>query len=170
MANFNKLLSRKKDKLLTGFTLIEAVVVTFIVIVGIIGVLTVSQHAVLIVYDARDKLTAVYLAKEGAEIVRNIRDRNFLRGYPWKTGLDSGVFMAAFDNPELITPYLSIPLLINANGFYNYTTGTSTKFKRKINLTHLTDPDRIRSEIKVYWTDRGRTYNVTLEENLYNWR
>ena len=169
-------LSKKKKEqyqekqLLTGFTIIELMITIFVILVGVAGVLVVIQHSIRAIAVSSDRFIAAYLAKEGMEIVRNIRDRNFLRGDLWDTGLSHGNFMADFDDPELNSYVVNTPLRINEDGFFNYGTGTPTRFKRKISLTHLTGPERISSVVKVYWIDRGIIHNVEVKEVLYNWR
>jgi hypothetical protein len=148
-----------------GFTMLEAVIATFVVMIGIIGLLIASQSSVLIVYLARDRLTAAYLAKEGIEIVRNIRDENWLRLRVWNSGLSPGNYMVDFDDTTLSSYIANTPLRINPNGFYNYTIGIPTKFTRKITIANI-NPDSIRVNIQVTWKD----YVFLLEENLYNWR
>ena len=162
-----KFLTEKKNQ--KGFTLLEAVVATTIVMVGIVGVLIVSQDAVLIVYDARDKLTAAYLAKEGAEIVRNIRDENWLRGKAWSTGLLNGSWEADYDDHTL-TNWAGTFLRINpTTRIFSYEVVAGDKvtiFTRKITIDSLAPDDGIKVRVDVSWRD----YIFSLEENLYNWR
>lgn len=136
--------------------MLEAVIATSVVTIGIIGLLITSQHSVLIVYLARDRLTAAYLAKEGMETIRNRRDENFLRARPWDEGIASTV---------------TTTLLIDADRFYNYTIGVPTKFTRRITISPISIPgipagNVIRAEVWVNW----ETYTFLLEENLHNWR
>jgi len=146
----------KKNRSNKGFTLLETVVSTSIIMIAVISLLIVSQDTILIIFLARDRLTAAYLAKEGMETIRNRRDQNFLRGRPWSEGISSTA---------------TTTLLIDADRFYNYTTGTATKFNRSLNITFI-NPDIIRVRAVVGWDVRpgfaGHTFVV--EENLYNWR
>lgn len=155
-----------------GFTLLETVIATFIVTVGIIGILIVSQDSVLIVYQARDRLTAAYLAKEGMEIVRNIRDDNWLQTPPraWNAELTAGSHMASFNDRTLQSYVINTPLLINAGGFYNYASGgRTTKFTRRIIISSVPEVpggNAIRVNVQVNWRDQS----FSVEEILYNWR
>ena len=160
-----------------GFTLLEAVISTSIVMIGIMGILIISQYMALIVYDARDKLTAVYLAKEGVEIVRNIRDTNFLKiqageaGVVWNTGLDSGIYEAQYNSENLIDWGGNLEYLkIDGDGFYNYINGTTTIFRRKIIISDLSGVEGIKVEVRVEWPDQlNQPPNIfEIEENLYN--
>jgi hypothetical protein len=158
----------KKNK---GFTMLEAVIATSIVIIGIMGILIVSQNTVLIIYFTRDRFTAAYLAKEGMEIVRNIRDENLIQSPPrlWNHGLLCPTppcnFMAQFNDATLRSYVTGTSLRINPDGFYNYDIGTLTKFTRRITITNI-GPDSIRVNVRVNWD----AHTFLLEENLYNWR
>jgi len=52
-------------------------------------------------------------------------------------------------------------------GFYNYETGTLTKFKRKITIT-FPNPDVMEVEVEVSW--KGKYSPLKVKEALYNWR
>ena len=76
---------------LMGFTIIEVIITIFIVVVGLLAVYGVLSRVVSDINTASTRLTAAYLAQEGIEIVRNLRDRNLLYsidpGVPWDYGL-----------------------------------------------------------------------------------
>lgn len=59
-----------------GFTLVEALVAIMILAFAIVGPFTLSAQSLRASRDARDELTATYLASEAIEIVHNIRDNN----------------------------------------------------------------------------------------------
>ena len=152
-----------------GFTLLEVIIAIFVITVGTMGILVVSQDSMRIISISSSRLTAAYLAKEGMEIVRNIRDNNWLRGAVWNTGLSSGVYEAQHDSPSLTPWGGSLEFLnIDTAGFYSYATSTQTKFKRKIITTSTVDV--IEVGVEVIWTERGRSYEFLVEEKLYNWR
>jgi Tfp pilus assembly protein PilV len=137
----------------TGFTLLGTVIAIAIVLIGTLSILTLSKQSLLIIYEASDKLIAVYLAKEGMELVRNERDQNWLRGgVAWNEGIES----------------ISLQNLKIDNNFYNYVTGTPTIFSRKTTITTLLPdkPNKLRVEVEVKW--RNRSFRIV--ENLHNWR
>ncbi len=61
-----------------GFTLLETLVAVTILVLAVAGPLTVAGRALVAAQNARDQLTASYLAQEGIEYVRAARDREFL--------------------------------------------------------------------------------------------
>ncbi len=64
-----------------GFTLIETLVAVTIVTLATVGPLTVANSTLVATYNAREQLTASYLAQEGIEYVRAIRDNAYLDAY-----------------------------------------------------------------------------------------
>ncbi len=67
-----------------AFTLIETLVAISILTLAIAGPLTTANRALVAAEISRDQLTASYLAQEGVEYVRMVRDDAYLDAY--KTG------------------------------------------------------------------------------------
>lgn len=65
----------------SGFTLIETMVAISILTLSIAGPLYTASRAIVAAETARDQLTASYLAQEGIEYVRMMRDDVFLATY-----------------------------------------------------------------------------------------
>jgi len=61
-----------------GFTLVETLVAITILLIAIAGPLTIASKGLNGAYYARDQITAYYLAQEGIEYIRNVRDTNSL--------------------------------------------------------------------------------------------
>jgi prepilin-type N-terminal cleavage/methylation domain-containing protein len=155
-----------------GFTLLEMMIASFVIVVGLTAVVTLMLRAAVSVQSASSRLTAVYLAQEGLEIVRNIRDSNWLAqrdnpGILWDQNISlCSTCQADFDDPAL-TRYFGSRLRING-GFYNYTSGANTKFTRLIIITTLTDTLQV--SVRVRWVEKGVSQIVSVDEHLYNWR
>ena len=64
-----------------GFTLIEAMIAVTIITFAIAGPLFVASRSLVAAEVARDQLTASYLAQEGIEYVRAMRDDEYLIAY-----------------------------------------------------------------------------------------
>jgi len=158
-----------------GFTLIEVLIAIFLITTGVIGAFTLIQQVISSISVSSSKLTAAYLAQEGIEIVRNIRDTNWLeqREPPileWDEGLDVGDWEADYETQNLTQPYTGDGdfLNIDANGFYSYSLGIPTKFKRKISI-EKPNPDILRVSAQIQWEERGRTHTIEVRENFYKW-
>jgi len=80
-----------------GFTILEVIISILVVTIGVLSVYTVTQQIVSYTYHSAFRLTAVYLGEEGIEIVRNIRDTNWLKGVAWNNGLGVGAWEADYN-------------------------------------------------------------------------
>ncbi len=68
--------NKKKGSL--GFTLIETMIAIAILVLAILGPLTIAANALHSAYFASDQVTAFYLAQEGIEYMRFLRDNDFI--------------------------------------------------------------------------------------------
>ncbi len=69
-----------------GFTLIEAMVAIAIIALAIVGPMYAANSSIVAAELASDQLTASYLAQEGIEYVRTMRDDAYLSAYAANTG------------------------------------------------------------------------------------
>ena len=71
----------------------EVLVAVLVISIGVAASYIAVQRIFAYSFSASRRLTAAYLAKEGIEIVRNIRDTNWIEGESWDRGLvDDGGF------------------------------------------------------------------------------
>lgn len=64
-----------------AFTLLETMIAVTIITLAVAGPLYTASRAVVASQIAKDQLTASYLAQEGIEYVRRMRDDEFLKAY-----------------------------------------------------------------------------------------
>ena len=128
-----------------GFTLIEIVVAIFLLTVGTMGAFSLIQQTIAFTSIASAQLAATYLAQEGIETIRNIRDSNFLANSTWDNGLASSDWQVV-----------------------NFLDGSQSNFQRKITITSG-GSDILEVSVEVSWSERGRTHQVTVATELYNW-
>lgn len=176
----------------------EVIVAIFFIATGIIGSYILINSTIFSTTHASNKFTATYLAQEGIEIVRNIRDTNWLENpvAPFDAGLnDCAGNCTGDDNEGCIADY-TVPLFWGVNADlsdpsspnitgpftnnkllkldpfvgYSYLLGNDTKFRRQINITPLINPPRLAICVWVGWEERGFDHIVTVSENLYDWR
>lgn len=81
-------MSYNKRKL-KGFLLAEVLVASFVLIIGLLATSALITTSLRNSFDNRDSIIAIELAQEGIELVRNVRDNNFISG---------GTGFAAFSN------------------------------------------------------------------------
>ncbi|MBI2098574.1 MAG: hypothetical protein HYT49_02855 [Candidatus Wildermuthbacteria bacterium] len=182
----------KKVQSENGFTILEIIAATFVVVLVVGGVYSLVVFNLRVSGDVARNLEAAYLAQEGIEVVRNLRDTNFLairyalcdpfqNPNAWKGVIDdpgscsgpplpvvdltncSAGCEAQYDSVDL-EPYADAFLLRDSNGIYNYTTGSATPFKRKITIDDTTR-DSLKVDVEVSW----HSQRVVASTELYNW-
>jgi len=156
-----------------GFTLIEVLAAAFIITLGAGGAMALIQQSLSFTSNAALQLEASYLAQEGMEVVRNIRDTNLLKihkgvGGNWTDGLTGCETGCQADYTQnSLSAYQDI-LLQFSNGLYSYTPSTDSIFKRKVTVTPQGD-DVVEVLVEVIWEERGRSHTVKAATELYNW-
>lgn len=182
-----------------GFTLIETLVAVTILTLAVAGPMVTANRAIVASQTARDQLTASYLAQEGVEYVRALRDREYLATYPpgdssaaWSTFLGTGAASGIEDycrspssctldplrtmgygsGSALSTYAGNAPLRVTTTNRYtqqNLAGSTVTPFTRTIQVTPLTSTDE-RITSTVSWTYHGTAYSVSITDHLTPWQ
>lgn len=177
--NINRIIKNThKD---AGFTLVELFMAIFVMTTGIMSVYTLIPRSIKSSVVNTDKYIATQLAREGIEIVRNIRDTNWIEELDspvavWDEGLDNCVLGCEVDYtmPEIqdpvLTPYgAGRYLRLGSDGFYSYTVAPGdkqTKFKRKITITPVVNG--LKTVVRVNWSPDYS--DAVLEETFYDWK
>ena len=130
-----------------GFTLIEVMVAVFVLTIGVLAAFNVVQNITIYSRTTSSRLTAIYLAQEGIELVRNQRDTNWLEDMY----LPGSVFWNS-----------SMPPLGCA------TSSILGKFDRTCTST-IGPPEKMEVSVGVSWQERGTSHSVTSTTELYNW-
>jgi len=157
-----------------GFTLIEVLLAVFIITVAVLGLYNGINYSYHSVETAKEIFVASYLAEEGIELVKNIRDSNFVTpGASFNQGLSNCTSSFGcridYDDNSLTqnTDEASSKTLlwINASGAYNYTaSGEKTIFSRKIII--MDGGIRLKVVVVVYYGEE----QFILEQYLYDWK
>lgn len=164
-----------------SFTIIEIIVAVFIFTLMIGGSVVLIQQTLVMISLANQRLVAYNLAQEGIELVRNIRDTNWLKSLAWDTGFPAANFNSNTSDHTIdyemdykdtsLAPYGTgfRFLSIDSSQGYSYKTPCPcTKFIRWMRIGRLADGG-ILIECHVEWKERGRTHSVIVKEKLYNW-
>ncbi len=156
--------------------MIEVLIAVLIMVIGISGALNLISYSISQVSISKSMIIATELAQEGLEVIRAIRDNNWLQDLDrWSTDLICGAVNCSsgcrirYDSLGLISLGTNPFLKIDSNGFYQYTSGTDTLFRRKITLTSMS-ANEIKVVCEVTWTERGHSYIVSAEDRLFNWK
>jgi prepilin-type N-terminal cleavage/methylation domain-containing protein len=177
-----------------GFTLLETLVAISILTLSVVGPLTAANRALVAARTARDQLTASYLAQEGVEYVRAVRDNAFLAGpgVAWVNFITAifpcrGSATCTLDPSQPMgagTGYALVPcsgtcaplrLTQLSNGTYGYTqqtqSGTTvTPFTRRIQVTPVSGAEEEIVTSTVSWTYHGTVYTVVSKDHLTQWQ
>ena len=170
-----------------GFTLIELVISIFVLSIAVIGVYSVFSAMLILTSDSADRLVAIYLAQEGAEIIRNMRDNAWLANEERDAWLDkiappngpnctSGCKADFTTDTGVSGAYPLQPwaggndndYLTLAGSFYTYKeVGENiikTKFKRKIKISLFDDGQRgfldhaVKVVVEASWDQRATIF------------
>ena len=181
-----------------GQGLLEAVIALGIIITGVVAALTLAIANLSSTGASESRIIAAKLAREGVEVVRNIRDSNWVKGAPtlWDAGIDQvGEEHTYAPRWNLDTKQMELPTIadtttqgrlyyFSGSGMYSPDDrGQGTRFFRRIVLTNIcadggvtcgqSDRVGIRVQSNVSWEQRGalpEQPQVRIIEELYRWR
>ncbi|MEI7498752.1 MAG: hypothetical protein WCK11_05765 [Candidatus Falkowbacteria bacterium] len=143
-----------KKNLVFGFSLLEIITVIFIVSVGLVALISLNIATMRNFGSLKTGTAVFYLAQEGIELVRGIRDRNWTAGRNWLAGFNTttpnfvldytrpdgadyplgNVYVATFTDNESI-------LYMDANGYLRQGQGLAANpsiYRRVVYLSNIT--------------------------------
>lgn len=181
----------------SGFTLVEVMVAVAVLSIGLIGAANLITYNISNSAKAINKTIATNLAQEGIELVRNIRDTNWLSGSSWDNNLVQGLgnirrikfFCGGLVNQNINPAPADIDACGAACRVYTYTkisdgskcysddfgnqigynAPQATSFYRLITVDKL-DANSILTMANIKWLERGDARYLNIQEILYNWR
>jgi len=189
--------SRKASNTARGFTLVETLVAISIFTVSLLGMMTILSGSISNTFYAKQKIVASYLAQEGIEYIRNMRDTYVLYSADGQTGWNSfndnlsthscmtenGCFLNADNLFSLPTPMPMTKVTLTAcssstcpSGILSYDsttgkygfTGTVSTFTRKI-VVNIVSSEETRISSTVSWAQGSGNYSIVFSESLFNW-
>lgn len=169
----------KFRNLVSGFTLLEALVAISILMVAVAAPITIAQKGLSSAIYTKDQMTASYLAQDALEYIKNKRDEvSINNGYDWTNLMGDpnwqkciGANNCQIDTlTDTISTYSAVTSLSkDVNGFYGYKGGgTPTIFNRKVNITLGTiggKQDVATASTTVSWP----TGSVSVKTLIYNY-
>lgn len=172
-----------------GQTLLESLLAVTVIVIGIVAIVSLFIALNIAGRQNQDQLVASYLAQEGIEVIRNIRDSNWL-------AQESGKSLDWTDNWTASADITAIPLLS-----FNYVWSLSfvpndysllyqdpdtkvyrqfdgsvpanylpTKWSRLLEISPLPSGNGYQIISKVKWAEQGKEHIFALAENIYDWR
>lgn len=170
-----------------GFTLIETLMAILVLTIAIAGPLTIAGKGLNVALISKDQLTATYLAQDGLEYVRFLRDSNRLSNTSWLTNLGgcvpSGSIAGCYLDSTGQSPAVptscgtTCPAMYynpTANIYWYSSVGSSVSlFTRTVTITTPVGGNANEASVvvTVSWLDSGRvTRSVSVQENMLNWQ
>ncbi len=186
---------REKQK---GLSLIEMTIAIAILVVALLSALILATFGLVAGGESQMRVVAINLAREGVEVVRNIRDSNWLAGNDWTKDIITGNSISIFnvtnnnwtlgtnssisnlvidpEKPETIQD--ASTQVLKADELYvqrllHVPGEIKTNFYRLIKIVEITSKISPDHELKVtcyvVWEERGRWHLVNVEDHLFNW-
>lgn len=163
-----------------GFTIIESLVAFTILTLALSPMLLVVTTSSRIASSIKNNLAASMLAQEGIEVVRAIRDTNWLNSRAFYVGLNDESIGTTNSGrvqyntiDELLPEDAGAKLYLNSvSGLYSYDNDPSSSpsfFYRSIYITKVSDVElKIVSEIT--WREPARPRVISVESRLFDWK
>lgn len=175
----------KKNKQ-SGQSLMEAIVAIAILLMVVMAVLALTISGVTGQKENEQQVIANNLAREGIELIRNLRDSNWLAGVAWDTGFsDSGEGIIDYVSASVDYGFSSSQLDLDIDGFYSHQ--PSGFYSRVVQISSICyspvsgeiirqscDAGEQKIGVKVVslvsWQDDDNFKEVRLEDLLYDWK
>lgn len=173
-----------------GFTLVETLVAITVLLLVVIGPMTVAQRGIQNAYYATEQATAVFLAQEAIEAVRQFRDESALKTFEdgeedsgeWfgeLTGCTSLTGQCAYrkhDGFVSCSAATNCELYVADNGEYvhNSQSGNKSPFTRTVqivsqNVDGSSEDDAVEVIVTVSWENRIFSTDSNREVVLRTW-
>lgn len=176
-----------------GQGLLEATIALGIIITGVVAALTLGIANLSAGVTSESRIVAANLAREGVEVVRNIRDTNWTRGNAWDADLAIGTYTLRWDPTMFRHTIIPFATASESGRLYRFVdsaimtadanAGTATPFFRKIILEDICtsgaltcigdDRTGIRVRSHVGWERKGvapAKPQIEIVAELYKWR
>lgn len=178
-----------------GQSLLEAIFAIGLLLIAVTAILGLAISNTAGQSASELQLVANNLAREGIEVVRNVRDTNWLADQAWDTGLISdGTAVPKFDpstNTWTTDFTFNGPTTVYKSGgiYIQGGSGQLTIYSRLLTLKNICQAADgtetiiaagdacvaslkigLKIESQVNWSERGRSHTVTLTDLLYAWK
>ena len=156
--------------------MIEAMLATIFLVSGVVAIIPLISFSLREAIDSRDQVIAGMLVQEGAELVQNLRDNNWIQSPP-KTAFDGGTFPGGdadncridFNDTDIKTCDSSSKVLNLISGnYYAHDAGAPTKFQRKIKLDFINSDTQLIVVSVVIWGGVGASFPASIDATTCN--
>jgi type II secretory pathway pseudopilin PulG len=175
-----------------GFTLIEALVAITVMLLSIGGPMAIAQSGIQNTVFARDQIVAFYIAQEGIELIRSVRDDNALQGDSWLNDIAASCMSTLpvdpsekgcgidIDNMNFIDCAGNAGAACNiyyrssglssggTRGIYGHDSGGQpTIYKRSLKVVTI-NANEVSIDATVEWLSRGTTKTITVQSRMFD--
>lgn len=177
---------KNKSKMNKGFTLIETLVSLAIITTAVVAMIWVAGNSVSDALYSKNKIIANYLAQEGIEVVRNIRDGEVNGGAGWDGFLDTTSacnppYGCTIDATPIVPSILiqecvpavgelcNNPIFLSPASYYTHQAiGNETGFRRRIVISEINDSEATVT-VTVSWQQAGKEKKIVVGNYLSAW-
>lgn len=178
-------LSFSKKNMQSGFTLIEMLVAVLIFSLSLVALTTIASRGIGGNRAVANEISAQYLAAEGVEAVRSIRDSNYTSLNGWLSGMTQCLGESCYLELQSSAPHYTLnlcqnspspcenPLVLSSDNLIGATlSGTPTVFSRTIFLEQInpSQPNQIKVRSEVRWSQGRIERVIVLDEILFDWQ
>lgn len=139
----------------------EVVIASFVLSVGLIATMALISGSLKYSLDNQDAIVAAMLAQEGVELVRNVRDNDFVAGNSGFTSFSSSDKNCRIDYNDPVTSLdcassqgsASQYTLTYSSGFYQHQDSSQERFSRYIHIDYDDSVGNENATVRsfVYW-------------------
>lgn len=151
-----------------AFTLLETIIALFILTAGILSVIGLILTTTRSLALTKDQTIAANLAQEGIEIVRSIRDTNWLEAEEFNNGLAPGDYCSDYTSSSL-SLCSNFGLIWDGTG-YAHGVGSQTPFARSLHIENGADEQGINFVQVTSTVSWGASNSINTQDRLYDWR
>lgn len=166
-------MQNKNTKYNKGFTLVETLVALLILSLVFTSVISLMSSTVFSARYAKNEIKAMYIAQEGIDYIRNLRDSIAFQQNDWASfssdvNADCGVPDGCMINRPFLVGHFSSPQFIAATPLPN----TQNNFVNIINtecIDIISTCDELKVISTVYWLNGSLIKSSSLETSLTRW-
>ncbi|MEX2008160.1 MAG: hypothetical protein WD850_01580 [Candidatus Spechtbacterales bacterium] len=152
----------------------ETIIAVGIFTVGVVSVISLINSVISSLGVSQERVIAANLAQEGIEIVRAVRDTNWIVDLSYNDGLADTTYCVEYSDLKAgmqVGPGGACLLYQDGNGIFSHASdgGPATPFSRLITITSDVDSSAnpfLRIESEVTWNSN----TFTVEDHLYDWK
>ena len=167
-----------------GFTVVESLVAITILVLAVTGTTSAVQTGLNSHIYSKDQIVAFYLAQEGIEQIRSLRDENGLNSNNWLAGIAEDSSDPCYFGKYCIADIWSYTLSAcpggagscsalrqnSTNGSFGYDVSWPLSiYKREISLSAVS-ANEVSVLVSVTWSKGTSQREFRIRENIFNWQ